>query len=604
MRVNTWDLRLKYSYRSVGDQMKTEFVFCQWFSRDSIVLAIASMVTTFILSAPVLAQQIPGIDPTGRTGDRRPELLEEEPSEALSQMTLPAPQPPKQEAERLPLGAFIRRILVKGSTVFSDEELSDVTSPYENRKLTNEDLEALRLTLTTLYINHGYVNSGAIIPDQTIIDGVMTIQVIEGQLTDIKVEGNTWFKDVFIMDRLSLGVGPPLNINPLQKRLQFLQQDARIQRIYAELKPGVKPGEGVLEVEVEEKAPFKVWLGLDNYQSPSVGAERGIFTFTHENLTGRSDVLNLTYGRSEGLSPQIDTWYSLPVNKWDTNLLLRYRQNDFDVVKEPFKDLNIVSESEIFEITVKHPFYRSLNQVFSVALTGEHLRNKTLLLGEPFSFSLGADNGESRVTALRFSQDWVYRTRQQVFSARSRISLGIDALDATISNSGLPDGDFISWSGQFQWARILKPWDIQMLFRLDAQLSNDPLLPLEQIAVGGRYSVRGYRENLLVRDKALITSLESRIPLLRNHRWADYLQLVPFTDFGAASNKDIATPSPKEIWSIGLGLRWGSTLMRSPTKVKFELEVYWGYALKDVDIRDEYDLQDDGIHFQLSLTGF
>ncbi len=584
--------------------MKTGFVFCQWFSRDNIVLALASMVTAFILSAPVLAQQIPGIDPTGRTGDKRPELFDKEPPDTLPQMTLPSPQPPKQEAERLPLGAFIRRILVKGSTVFSSEKLSEVTSPYENRKLTNEDLEALRRALTILYINHGYVNSGAIIPDQTIIDGVMTIQVIEGQLSDIKVEGNKWFRDVFIMDRLSLGAGPPLNINPLQKRLQFLQQDARIQRIHAEMKPGVKPGEGVLEVEVEEKAPFKLWLGFNNYQSPSVGAERGTFTFAHENLTGHGDVLNFTYGRSEGLGPQINTWYSLPVNRSDTNLLLRYRQNDFDVVKEPFEDLNIESESEIYEITIKHPFYRSLNQEFSMALTGEHLRNKTFLLGEPFSFSLGADNGESRVTALRFSQDWVYRTRQQVFSARSRISLGIDALDATISDSGLPDGDFISWSGQFQWARILKPWDLQMLFRLDAQLSNDPLLPLEQIAAGGRYSVRGYRENLLVRDEAMITSLEARIPLFRNQWWADYLQLVPFTDFGTASNKDIATPSPREIWSIGLGLRWGSTLKRSPTELKLELEVYWGYALKDVDILHEYDLQDDGIHFQLALIGF
>jgi hemolysin activation/secretion protein len=575
------------------------------FWNQRFLFLLLGAVILFHVPASTPAQETLGIDPTGRSGDDRPELLTEKPLGAPPKLVFPPPPPPTKESEKLPLKAvFINKIIVAGSTAFSNKELSEVTAPYENRELTNENLEALRRALTILYINNGYINSGSVIPDQIVVDGVLTIQIIEGTLTHIEVEGNKWFGDPFLRDRLAHGAGPPVNIVPLQHQLQLLQQDTRIHRIKAELRPGVKPGESILNVRVEEKNPISFWLGFNNYQSASVGAERGLVTLAHENITGHGDILSFTYGRSEGLKPQIDTWYSLPLTSRDTNLLLRYRQNDFDVVKKPFEDLNIQSESEIYEITLRHPFYRSLNQEFSMALTGEHLRNKTFLLDEPFSFSPGAEEGESKVSALRFSQDWVYRTQQQVFSARSLFSFGIDTLDATISDSGLPDGDFISWVGQFQWARILKPSDIQLLFRLDAQLSNDPLLPLEQIAVGGRYSVRGYRENLLVRDKALITSLESRIPLLRNRRWADYLQVVPFTDFGTAYNEDLATPSPKEIWSIGLGLRWGFTLDHSPNELKLALEVYWGYALKDVDMKDEYDLQDDGIHFQFSLSGF
>jgi len=104
-----------------------------------------------------------------------------------------------------------------------------------------------------------------------------------------------------------------------------------------------------------------------------------------------------------------------------------------------------------------------------------------------------------------------------VIAARSRFTFGIDALDATIhQSSSIPDGKFISWLGQFQYARILKTWDMQLLFRTDAQVANQPLLPLEQIAVGGRYTVRGYREDLLVRDQALISSLELRVPIVQN----------------------------------------------------------------------------------------
>jgi hemolysin activation/secretion protein len=57
-------------------------------------------------------------------------------------------------------------------------------------------------------------------------------------------------------------------------------------------------------------------------------------------------------------------------------------------------------------------------------------------------------------------------------------------------------------------------------------------LPLEQMAIGGRFSVRGYRENTMVRDHGLIVSLEGRIPLVENRRWAEFVQLVPFVDFG------------------------------------------------------------------------
>ena len=577
---------------------------CSNFWMDMFILISVWVVIVFSFSATAYAQQALDIDPTVRPGDRLQEILKEKPHAPPPALILPPPPPPKK-AEELPLkSVFVRRIVVTDSTVLSSEELAEVTAPYVGRELTNEDLETLRRALTAHYINKGYVNSGAIIPDQTVVDGVITLKIIEGQLTRIEVEGNKWFRDSYVQDRLALGAGPPVNIGPLQQRLQILQQDTRIKLVHAELRPGIKPGESELKVNVEEKTPFMFWLAFNNYVSPSVGGCVGTLSLAHKNLTGRGDILSLTYGRSEGLKPQIDVWYSLPITAKDTTLTMRYRENDFYNVSEPFKDLDIESESKIYGLTLRHPFYRTLNQEFAMALTGENLRNQNYLLGDRFSFSLGEEDGESIDNAIRFAQEWTYRTQQQVIAARSRFSWGIDVGDATIRHHGLPDGEFFSWLGQFQWARILKPWDVQVLFRTDVQLCDDPLLPLEQIAVGGRYTVRGYRENALVRDQALIASLESRIPIVRNKRWVDYLQLVPFIDYGRSWNKDFSTPNPKDIWSIGIGLRWGATLIKSPAEIKAQFEFYWGYDFKDVDTEDEYDLQDDGIHFQCVITGF
>jgi len=569
-----------------------------------------SLVMACVISGVAHAQGVSGIDPSGRPRVVPPPLLPEDPLREAPQpsplptpVLPPLPPPPAEPPETLPLERiFVREIRIVGSTVFSPAEWAEVTAPYVNRSLTAEDLEGLRLALTRHYLARGYVNSGAIIPDQTVTEGVLTLQVIEGELTRIEVEGNRWFRSSYVRNRLVLGAGPPLNLNALQERLQLLLQDSRIQRLNTELRPGVQLGESVLDVRVEERNPYKVWLAFNNHQSPTVGAERGLITVAHENLTGYGDILSVQYGRSSGVDLQLDASYTLPLTARDTSVMLRYRRNTFLVVEAPFEPLDVNSRSEIFGITLRQPLYRTLNQEFALELIGERLTNQTFLLDQPFSFAPGAHRGMSTDTAVRFAPQWVYRTPTQVLAARSQFSVGIDALGATINPSFLPDGRFFAWLGQLQWARRLGLWDAELLWRTDLQLANNPLLPLEQIAVGGRYSVRGYRENQLVRDNGLIASLEARLPVVREQRWAEYLQVAPFIDFGRAWNTRLPTPDPKTLASVGLGLRWAATVP-VPFAVRPQFEVYWGMPLNQVKT-PEGDLQDWGLHLQLIVPVF
>ncbi len=542
------------------------------------------------------------VDPSGRSGDEPFPIPEAQPVRPPPDLVLPpVPPPPEKERKAMPLHKiFVREIKIIGSTVLPAEEKTEITAPYTNREVSFEDLETLRRALTVYYINRGFINSGAIIPDQAVTDGVVTLKVIEGALTDVKVEGNKWFRSQYVEKRLALSAGPPLNVNSLQDRLQLLQQDTRIRKINAELTPGVRLGESELNVRIEEESPYKVLLTFDNYQSPTVDAERGSITGIHRNLFGYGDIFRAGYGRSEGIDDQIDVSYTFPFTAHDTTITLEYRQNEFTVLEEPFEDLDVVSESDIYGVTIRHPLYRTVQQEFGLSLTGEHLKNETFLLEEPFSFSHGAEDGKYDITALRFSQDWTYRGSKQVLALRSRFSFGIDALNATRSKSDeIPDGRFFSWLAQFQWAKRLGLWDTLLIFRTDVQLSDEPLLPLEQIAVGGRYSVRGYRENLMVRDNGLVTSLECRIPVIRDRKWADFIELAPFYDFGRAWNEDRRTPNPKDISSMGIGLRWALTL-ENPIRLKPRFEFYWGNAFRNADYA-EYDLQDDGIHFQFVM---
>ncbi len=519
------------------------------------------------------------------------------------------PAPPSRRRTATPLAQVrVKEIIVTGSTVFAPAELAAVTEPYVGHPITSEQLEVLRLALTQLYLNHGYINSGATLPDQTVADGVIHFEVIEGELTEVILSDNRWFRDSYLRKRLTLGVGKPLRLGVLQERLQLLRQDERIVRFQAQLRPGVQLGQSELHVRVGEALPFTFDLEFNNHQSPAVGAERGQLTLAHRNVTGYGDRLQITVAGSSGDNARLDARYAVPLNRYDTILSLQYRRSRSLVIEAPFDPLNIEGRSEIYTVTLRHPIYRTLQRDVAIALSGEHLSSQTSLFG---------GIGESAITAFRLSAEWTERTANQVIAVRSRLSLGVDLLGATIetapdnpttprdeSTIAVPSGRFLSWLGQVQWVRRLQPRDVELLFRLDVQISKDPLLSLEQMAIGGRFSVRGYRENQIVRDQGLLISLEARFPLVRRKPWAEFIQLVPFVDVGWGENRKVFTPRPKVLASVGVGVRWAARWTVG-VPLRSQAELFWGYKLIDKDIRNPGgNLQDKGLHMQLVLSSF
>jgi hemolysin activation/secretion protein len=105
-----------------------------------------------------------------------------------------------------------------------------------------------------------------------------------------------------------------------------------------------------------------------------------------------------------------------------------------------------------------------------------------------------------------------------------------------------------------------------------------------------------------VRDNGVVASLEARLPVVREHRWAEYVQVAPFIDFGHAWNTRQPTPKPRTLASVGLGLRWAATVP-APFAVRPQFEVYWGVPLNHVNTPGG-DLQDWGLHLQLLVALF
>lgn len=508
---------------------------------------------------------------------------------------IPQPQPDLPlEPGDIPARIRVDRFDVVGSTVFSPEELATVTNPFVGRELSFAELLQVRSAITQLYVDRGYITSGAVIPPQTIEDGVVIVQVIEGRLTEINITGTQRLNRGYIRSRLALADTEPLNVNSLLEHLQLLQLDPLIETISADLQAGVRPGTSVLQVQVAEADSFNVDLAIDNERSPSVGSFQRQIQFNQANLTGLGDGLVFSYANTDG-SNELNGSYTVPLNPRNGTLQFAAGSVHSHVIEPPFDQLDIEAESSYYELTFRQPVFQSPTEEFALGLVASHQTSATELLDKPYQLSVGAnDEGETRVSAVRFFQEWINRSSEQVVAVRSQFSLGVDALNASV-NQDQPDSRFFTWRGQAQWVRLLAP-DTLVFVRGDIQIADSPLVSLEQFGLGGAQTVRGYRQDLLLTDSGVFASVEARLPVLRVAEVEGVLQVTPFFDIGTTWNTDGVNPDPGTLSGLGLGLLWQQGDYLS-ARLDFAVPII------SIETR-ERTWQESGIYFSIRYTPF
>ena len=572
-----------------------------------ILIASSNIFSLGILSARILAQSTPpsGVtippdtpDPVERTvppRNERPKTPPPTPEPQDPILTLPESQDtPKIEGEGAQGETFsVKKIeIIRENEEILTKEIDEIKSKLEKQKVSFEQLLQLRSDITKLYIDNGYISTGAFLLNQVIDgDGVVKIQVVEGELEDIQLEGLKRLRPSYIRSRINRAATIPLNQNRLEQALQLLQIDPLISQVNAELTAGSSPGKNILKLIVKEAPAFHAGVFTRNSQSPSIGSQQfGIFA-VHDNVLGFGDSLRAEYGITEGLD-LYEINYTFPVNAKNGEIGLRFSNTDSRIIEDSFEDIDIRSEAQTYSLNFRQPLTLSPNSEFAVGIGLDLRRSQTFILDDiPFSFSEGAEDGESKVTVIRFSQDWVQRNTKTVLAARSQFSFGIDAFDATTNSSGT-DGRFFSWLGQFQWVQQVTPRSI-LVSRINAQLTPDSLLSLEKFSIGGVNTVRGYRQNELVTDNGVTASLELFIPLTAN---SNELRIAPFFDIGAAWNNRGLNPDPNIVAGVGVGLLW-------QPRPDLNLRLDYGLPLTSVDDRGN-TLQDNGLYFSLQYQPF
>lgn len=558
------------------------------------------MVAGALLSAGGMAYAIGGGEDSNNRPSAQPLLIPELPK------TAPTIAPAREEVgdtgqnrAKASKKVEIERIEFSGNTVVDDQELNDLARPYLNRTVSLDELEELRKLVTHRYIDKGYVTSGAVFPANALQGKTLSMRIVEGKLGEMRIEGEEWLREGYIKSRLIPDQDQPLNMNELQNRFRLLLTDPLFDHMNGRLIPGQERGISILDLEISRATPYQISFLSNNYRTPSIGAEALGGVGWVRNLTGLGDVADFSYMQSDGARQYGGSWL-MPIWDYGTKAYFMSSRSESEIIDPELKRLDIRSETFSVEGGLSQLLIDNIGRRLMLSAGVGFKENATTVLGRSFSFILGQRDGHTQVSFVRFSQEYIERWSAQVLAFRSTFSAGLDSFGASEASNPLnPSSDYFAWLGQGQYNWQLPYLNgVNLVMKGNLQLANAPLMPLERIAIGGRYTVRGYRENDLVKDNGYSGSVELHLPLIGTGK--DYqFNLIPFFDYGAAWNHpDSVTPTTETayLYSAGIGFQFKLPHVNS--------EFYWAEPLLAAASPGKGDLQDAGIHFQVRLDAF
>lgn len=571
----------------------------------TLVGASLSSVQPDVLPAEAYMQPVAR---TGHAGDWREPRPARPPARPLAGAEAAAPTAQARQPGKLGQGDVvedtaglsvrIQAVFVEGATLVDPQQLAAAAQPFLGKPLGSGDLRRLLDAMTTQYIEAGYLNSGVVVPDQTLKDGVLRLQAIEGSLEEVRVRGLDRLRKRYITRRLepegTPGTARALHAPSLQERIAGLQSDPRLRQVRGRLEPGSEPGKARLDLDVKERDPFSAVVAFSNHASPAIGDSLRQIQMQHLDFTGVGDVFQAGFGETEGAN-----FYSVSYQRFlghdpRKTLTIFGGKAASGLVTPGLLALGVRSETDSVGVNYRKQLVdeRRLQRAVEAGFFIED--NRTSVGGVPFSFLGTSPSGKSKTTVARLAHDLTRREGRRAWNWRTSLDIGVDLDVGSITKGAEPDGQFWIWRNSFTGVQYAPRNAHQLFLRTTTQFTDDALLPQQRFLIGGHRTVRGYRENQLATDQGVVSSLEYRIPMGKvtdEHS----VYFVPFADYGRGWNVG-AEPAVDELGSVGLGLR------AQAARLSFEL--FWGHAFERAPTPAGHDLQDDGIHFLVSWRLF
>lgn len=474
---------------------------------------------------------------------------------------------------------LIRKIQVEGNTVISSGEIQHWIEPYEGKQVDLLEIYKICALINQNYAKEGYFLARAYPPPQEIRDGVLVLEILEGVIGSIQIEGNKYYSTLFIDRYFQRFIQKPLKYDRFLKALLLLNENTDLSAGVI-FQKGKKVGTADLIIHVKDHRPLHLYLNENNY---------GRDLTTNSQFGGRLDWGNcliegdrLSVAEVVGFPMKAlyftDVRYTVPVNTYGTSVEGSFLFTRFYI--EEMTSLNLRGESMIGTLKGKQAITRTqdLSIDFFSYLDFKRIENFAL------DTTLSLDKLSVLTMGLLVDHYNQYAGRDYL---NVRASGGFSDFPSGIGF----DGDFSSSLGSGKsfiqlntdydrLQRIYKDWMLD--FHFSGQWSPDKLTLAQQIYIGGSSSVRGYPLSVAVGDSGYYANIETRIPVpffsegkyFSRKPWQ--LQLVGFVDTGGTF---LSGGSNTFITGAGWGLRFAGPYTLS---VSFDI----GYPLNRKDLSE------------------
>jgi len=544
-------------------------------------MVLVTLLMVFIFQAQSLVAETGGKEP--KVDDFNRQRPAPPPAEQPDLLQEPDEQP--QQANEIKIQ--ITRFNFTGNTVLSNEQLTNLTKDFVGKELSYNELRDVLRFISNFYRELG-LWARAILPEQDINNGVITIQIVEGRLGKVIIKSDeqdlNLKQDVarkYIENKISRQ--QILNINQLEKNIQNLNNVPGIQAI-ASLEAGQEVGETDVVIQLQNRKTLSGTFQGDSYGSRSSGRSRGTALINFDSILKQGE--QFTIQRVQTIGSEYNALAgSFRIGYGGTRGTVKAAKLRYDL-GDPFSSTNPTGNSEELSVSIDHP----LNSIGRTNLSS----NFTFSESDYENKNNSSSNVQKKITRgiakLNFNRsDQFYKGGVNYGSASITVGDLNDTSTGSTTTNAL--GSFSKLNANVSRFQRLSDQNVLQV-NLSAQYAFKNLDSAEKFSLGGPYGIRAYPNSEAQGDHGLMANIELK------HGFSQTLEGMIFYDWGLIqqhqntySNWDSGNPSLENIYElqgIGVGANWNVT----PTT-----NINWVFSttLGSNDGEDASGLDNDGL---------
>jgi len=450
----------------------------------------------------------------------------------------------------------VKEINITGNTVVSKEEMREVMILQEGQIFSQKILKNDLTRISQLYKDRGYllINIKDINFDE---EGKLWINISEGRLEKIVIEGNDKTKEKVITREINIKPGDLFDFEKVKKSLQKIYNLGYFEDVTMKLEPGSEEDVVVLVIKVIEKNTGKFGIGA-GYNS-----EEGLMGFAsieEMNLFGGGQKVGAKLelgGRTTYKVSFLEPWLA------NTPTSLGFDVYDTTTNQEDKEGEEVIAEYDEIKLGGRLIFGRKISDSINLGLELKTERvNYDLISG-----ALPEDTNEGLTNSLM--PTFTYDTRDNVFDPTSGwySSLSIEKAggflggDYNFTKYNLTLRTYLStdfFKDIFNIGSLKKITDNLskgvLAFRAMGGMADTDLPSFAEYQVGGMNTIRGYDSGEFSGDKSLVFNAEYRFPLAEN------FQAVLFVDWGQAWDIEESIDIADLKFGRGVGVRFDTPI--------------------------------------------